>query len=169
MNAADDHFSAGELPEAERFILFRIDNRRFGIDLDSAERTVHAVEVTPLAGAPDAILGIINVHGTIVPVFNLRRRFGINEREVDITDQFLLARRGERTVALVADAVLGIAEFVPAEGEARNSGTITGMVELEDGAAEIHDVMTLLSADDDQMLEMALREHSVNKPESKRG
>lgn len=92
----------------ESVVVFRIDQSNYALDLTAVERSVHAVEVTPLPAAPDSVWGAINVHGSVVPVFNLRRRLGLTQREIGLYDHFLLARTSKGTVALVADNVLGV-------------------------------------------------------------
>lgn len=135
---------------AKSFVLFRVDGKRFAIELATTERILHAVEVTPLAGAPDVVLGIINVRGTIVPVYNLRRRLGLAEREIDVTDQILLARSTRRTVALVVDAVIGVVErWVSDEAD----GTaVADTLQLEDGPVPIQHVETFLSPAEEEVL-----------------
>src|SRR5258708_3608304 len=99
------------MSDTERVVIFRIDERNFALDLAATERSVHAVEVTPIPNAPEVVWGTIRVHGAVVPVFNLRRRFGLPQRDIDVYDHFLLARTTKRMVALVADNVLGVVDL----------------------------------------------------------
>ncbi|HYD46816.1 MAG TPA: chemotaxis protein CheW [Terriglobales bacterium] len=141
--------------DSEHYLLFRLDSHRFAIEVGATERIIHAVEVTPLEGVPEVVLGIINVHGSIVPVYDLRRRFGIPAREIDITDQFLLARANQRTVALVTDAVLGVVQCPEGEDQAGRSGNRSALP-LEDGPVPIHQLEQFLSADEEARLSAAL-------------
>src|SRR5262245_18388839 len=52
-----------------QFLVFHLDGSRYGIILSQVVRAVHAVEITPLPQAPEIVLGMIDVHGKIVPVF----------------------------------------------------------------------------------------------------
>ena len=64
-----------------QLLLLRLDDRRYALPLDRAERLIHAVDVTPLPNAPPVVRGVINVHGQLVPVVSLRQRV---ERRDDV-------------------------------------------------------------------------------------
>ena len=65
-----------------QIVVFALDDRRIALPLAAVERVVRAVEVTPLPKAPAVVLGAVNVQGNLVPVFHLRRRFRMPEREI---------------------------------------------------------------------------------------
>jgi purine-binding chemotaxis protein CheW len=115
------------------------------------------VEVTPLPGAPETVLGVINVQGEVIPVINLRRRFGLPERELELTDQFVIARTSSRTVALVVDAVSSViqrveAETVAAEKILPHLRQVEGVIKFDDTLVLIHNLDTLLSLRDEAAL-----------------
>ena len=56
-----------------QLVLFALDEQRFALALSSVERIVRVVDVTPLPSAPPIVLGIINVKGEVVPVYDGRR------------------------------------------------------------------------------------------------
>ena len=70
------------MSEPAQLVVFRLNGQRYALPLAAVERIVCAVEVTPLPGAPPVVLGVINVAGCVLPVFNIRRRFLLPEREV---------------------------------------------------------------------------------------
>lgn len=149
------------MTESVELVVFRLDDQRYALRLGAVERFVRAVEVTPLPGAPAIVLGAIDVEGSVLPVLSLRRRFGLPEREIDVTDQFLIARTSSRTVALVVDEALGVIT-VPAEmitGAGRivpGLDHVRGVVALDDGLLLIHDLETCLSLDEERALAKAL-------------
>ena len=69
------------------------------------------MEVTPVPEAPDAVLGVINVEGKVIPVVNSRRRLGLPERELELNDLFIIVQEGGVSLALVADEVKPVMEF----------------------------------------------------------
>jgi purine-binding chemotaxis protein CheW len=62
---------------------------------------------------------VINVHGAVIPVLDIRSRFGVPPREVALTDHFVIVREGDRVVAVVVDAVMDI---VAADSSANRIG-----------------------------------------------
>ena len=98
------------MAETVQLISFRLDHQRYALPLAAVERVVQSVEVTPLPHAPAIVVGAINVHGRVLPVLNVRRRFLLPEREVVPTDWFLVAHTARRTVVLVIDRSDGLVE-----------------------------------------------------------
>jgi purine-binding chemotaxis protein CheW len=152
-------------PEAmegpDQIVVFTLDGRQIALPLTAVERVVRAVEVTPLPKAPDVILGIVNVQGRILPVFNLRRRFRMPERDIELGDHMLIASTARRTVALLADSVTGVvayagADAVPPEAIADGIGYVQGVIKRPDGLVFIHDIETFLSPAENRQLEEAL-------------
>lgn len=144
-----------------RLVVFRLDAQRYALSLAVVERSVRAVEVTGLPNAPAIVLGVINVEGCVLPVLNLRRRFGLPEREISLSDQFLIARTTRRTVVLVVDETQGVIEHPKAEiiGPAQivpGLGQIQGVVKLPDGLVLIHDLELFLSLEEVNALDAAM-------------
>jgi purine-binding chemotaxis protein CheW len=94
-----------------RVVGFELDGIAYALPLAAVERVVRAVEITPLPGAPDVILGVINVHGSVVPVADVRKRFGLPPREIELDHAIVIARAANRPLALVADRVHGVLEY----------------------------------------------------------
>jgi len=146
-------------------VLFALDDQRFALALSSVERVVRVVDVTPLPSAPPIVLGIINVKGDVIPVYDLRRRFQLPEREIDLADQLMIATTSRQTVALLVDLVSGVLEV--AEDEIASAEKILpeieyvhGVVKLPDGLVLIHDLDRFLSPEEERRLDQALQSDS---------
>lgn len=151
-----------------QLISFRLDHQHYALPLAAAERVVRAVEVTPLPSAPAIVIGAINVHGRVLPVLNVRRRFLLPEREISTTDWFLFAHTARRTVVLVVDRSDGLVErprteIVPSPHITPGLDAFPGVVRLEDGLLLIHDLDRFLSLDETRRLDQAI--DNVLKPQ----
>ena len=151
-----------------RLLVFSLDEERYALHLNAVKMIVRAVEVTPLPQAPDNILGLINIKGQVIPVFNVRRRFKQPKRSVELNNRFIIARTQKRTVALVVDSVAGIVE--PAEGKLIPAEKITpkmelfdGVIKLEDDMVLIHDLDRFLSLEEETILDRAMEETRGSK------
>lgn len=146
------------------FVVFRLDQQRYALPLPVVERVVRAVEVTPLPHAPPIVLGIVNVHGEVVPVLNVRKRFLLPDRAVRPADAFLLVRTAARTVAVVVDAADGIVDrpATAAAGAGADSARdyFPGVLRLDDGLVLIHDVDRFLSPAEARALGEAIEDAS---------
>jgi purine-binding chemotaxis protein CheW len=145
------------------FLIFRIDDRSFGLRLSQAQRVVRSVDCTPIPHTPDLILGVIDLHGELVPVLNTRRKFGFADRDLNVNDQFIIARSSTRSMVLVVDSVVGVVERPPQDLIAARSVStemdqIEGIIQCEDGLVLIHDLDQFLSSEQDRTLQLALTE-----------
>ena len=142
-------------------VTFELEGQRYALHLSAVKLVVRAVEITPLPRAPDCVAGVINFQGQVVPVFNLRRRFHLPERELQLDDHIILARTVRRLVALVVDVAGGVlacadGEVLPAQAVVPGTEYVAGVVKHPDGLILIHDLDSFLSLDEEQTLEAAL-------------
>lgn len=149
------------MSESLHLVVFTLDGRRYALQLSAVDRTVRMVEITPLPKSPKIILGVITVNGTIVPVLDIRRRFGIAPKKTKLSDHLLIARTATRTVALVVDAVHDVIErpagdVVLPETIVPGMEYVEGVVKLDDGMVFIHDLNGFLSLEEERTLEAAL-------------
>jgi purine-binding chemotaxis protein CheW len=143
-------------------VVFALDDKRYALPLSSVERVVRSVEITALPKAPEIVSGIINVQGTVIPVFNIRKRFRLPEKEIDMADQMIVAKTSSRTVSFGVDEVEGVLEW-PGEkiiaGEKIHPEVeyVEGVIKLDNGMVLVHDLDRFLSLDEGRKLDNALR------------
>lgn len=140
---------------------FALGDDRFALPANDVIEVVRAVAITPLPGAPAAVAGAIDFHGTLVPVFDLRPRFGYPARALDPGEHFIITRAGMRVVALRTDRALGVAQL-QAEQIERLGGNVSGtrfvtrLAKTTEGLLLIHDPACFLSELENDVLEEAL-------------
>lgn len=139
--AAAARNSADEAPRRRREILrFRLHDERFAIDLDRVEEIIKPRRFTSVPRAPEWILGILSLRGTMIPVIDLARRLGFHARE-SAGQRIIVVRDGEDQCGLLVDEVRDVeriadedVEDVPA-GLTGNSGRfLAGLVRQADDA-----------------------------------
>lgn len=149
------------MPEPIQLIVFTLDERSYALRISVVEKAVRMVEITPLPKAPDIVLGVIDFHGVITPVLDMRRRFRLPEREPRLDDQLIIARSAGRLVALVADRVSDVVDLpeeamVAPESILPALEYVEGVVRLEDGMIIIHDLDAFLSLEEERALAAAI-------------
>lgn len=137
-------------------LVFTVDGHRCAIDVLNVRAIVRAVAVTPLAGLPEGVDGVCDVHGVPLPVVSLRARLLRADRPVRSSDYFLIASVDDWEVALRVDDVVAVeasdkADAIPIEAAsvavARASGGLV-MVQEVDGLLTLEErarLETLLS------------------------
>ena len=144
-----------------RLLLLTVDGQTYALHLAAVDRILRMVEVTPLPGAPDAVEGVINIQGEVVPVVSIRRRFCLAARAVGAADSLLVARARSRRLAIIAESVLGVVErpadaVVSAGDLAQGIQHIEGVLKTSDGLVLIHDLDRFFSPEEEQSLDLAL-------------
>ena len=139
-------------------VIFRLEDQRYALDLAAVERVVRSVEITPLPGAPDIIIGAINVAGRVLPVLDVRRRLGLSQREPGLTDQFVIAESKGRSIVFVVDETEGVVErphsaIAEATDLAPGLERFAGIVQLDGRLVLIHDAEAFLTPDESLALD----------------
>lgn len=95
---------------AYRFLIFKLDNHKYGLPLEFVSRVMRIVEIIPVPNETPLIRGFINLHGEMVTVFDLRALFNLPPRDVRLSDRLILLAIEGRSLALLADDVDDVLE-----------------------------------------------------------
>ena len=107
--------AAARQEEQRILVLFRLAGEHYGIDVGCVREIITWQEVTRVPRTPPFVEGIINLRGHIIPVLDLRRRFGLAAAERDRATRIVVVEIGTAVVGLVVDAV---SEVLRLPGEA---------------------------------------------------
>src|ERR1035438_1223544 len=80
---------------------FRIGSETFGVLIGSVREIVRVPEITSVPNAPETIEGVINLRGKIIPVMDLRKRFGEKEVRSDKRNRILVVELGTKLLGLI--------------------------------------------------------------------
>jgi purine-binding chemotaxis protein CheW len=149
--------AAASEPERQ-YISFLLDGVEYGVDILHVQEIKGWDAATPVPSTPDYVLGLINLRGTVVPVIDLRLRFGLEKAE-DHRGQVVVIVRFEqdervRVFGLVVDAVSEVygvsASQVgppPEFGDSASIDFVEGLVTIEERMLILLDVRRLLEVD----------------------
>jgi purine-binding chemotaxis protein CheW len=88
----------------ENFILFELNNTTYAVKSLLVKQMEMIEQVTPVPNAPEYIDGIVFSRGQVIPVLNLRKRFGFEVSPYDIRTRLIVVQSKERSVGLVVDS-----------------------------------------------------------------
>ena len=97
----------------EQFITFTLDAQEYGVDIMRVREIKGWTETTALPQAPSYVRGVINLRGIIVPILDLRARFGMGATEPTRMHVVIIVITGTRTTGLLVDAVSDIISVEP--------------------------------------------------------
>jgi purine-binding chemotaxis protein CheW len=146
------------MSRTQHFVVFTLDQQYYALPLSHVERVVRAVEVTAVPNAPEVILGVVNVQGTIIPVVDLRRRFDLPRRAISLSDRLIIARTSRQTIGLVADTVGRVVEWpvgniIAADQIVHGLEDISGVARIEDQIVFIQNLDTLLFPEEQALVD----------------
>jgi len=130
---------------------FRIGNETFGVRIGSVREIVRVPEITAVPSAPETVEGVINLRGKIIPVMDLRKRFGQTEIHADKKNRILVVELNNKLVGLIVNAASEVLKIAPSEIEAPGnlfaegeSGYVTGVGKLKGRLIILLDIAKLL-------------------------
>ncbi len=88
-----------------QLVSFKLDKIEYGIDILSVHEILRIPEITRLPNAPDYIKGVINLRGNVIPVVDIRMRFGMPSAPVTELSRIIVVEIGEKLVGLMVDNV----------------------------------------------------------------
>ncbi len=149
----------------EKLVIFQIDNQKFALPLSVVESAIQIVEIRALPKSPKYICGIINLHGDIVSVINMRSLFGLPEKEVELSDKLIIVSISGLKVALWVNLVNEVIEInerdiVSSDNIEYGGKSVKGIVKLENGMILLNEVEKFLNHEELKELELAIQEIS---------
>jgi purine-binding chemotaxis protein CheW len=135
-----------------QFISFAIGDDQYGVDIMAVREIKGWTDITHLPNQPEYVRGVLNLRGVIVPIVDLRCRFGQGQTEAKPTHIVIIVQIATRLVGLLADRVLDIVSFesskvqpVPRIAAASRVNFLSGLVTVDDTMIALLDLRYLLS------------------------
>lgn len=135
-----------------QFISFKVGPENYAIDILSVREIKGWTSTTVLPNQPEYVLGVLNLRGAIVPVFDLRCRFGQGLTETTRSHVVIIVRVSERTIGLLVDAVSDILTVnsndirpVPDTDRMIDSAFLSGIVAVNEEMVVLLSLETLFS------------------------
>ena len=149
--------------EATREVLvFVLGKEEYGVDVLKVQEIRGYEKVTPMPGAPAYLKGVVNLRGIIVPVIDLRVKFGMAEPSYDSLTVVIVLRIAGRVIGIVVDAVSDVARLAPGDikaapmlGAVVDSSFISGLATLNDRMVLLLDIEKFLSSGELQLIARA--------------
>ncbi|MBL1292481.1 MAG: chemotaxis protein CheW [Thiotrichales bacterium] len=117
-----------------QWVTFRLDEEKYGINVMAVQEVLKVTEITQVPGAPDFVLGIINLRGNVVTVIDARTRFNLDHRDRDDNSRIVIIEAEDQEVGILVDSVAEVVymrgseiEPTPAVGSDDSSKFIQGV------------------------------------------
>jgi len=143
------------MADEDQYLTFRLNEQNYGIPILEVQEIKGWDEVTPIPNSPVYIRGVLNLRGTIVPIIDLRLRFGLQERDYDDFTVIIIVNIRDRLAGLVVDSVSDVinaseeqhCEAPEFEGQI-NRKYLQGLVQVDDKLLILLNIDQLAELDD---------------------
>ena len=151
MEWSDDATKAATFPT--QLISFAIGDDQYGVDIMAVREIKGWTDITPLPGQAEYVRGVLNLRGIIVPIIDLRCRFGQGRTTATPLHIAIIVQIANKPIGLLADRVLDIVSLdstqikpVPRVAQSQRASFLSGLITTDTGMIALIDLPNLLSS-----------------------
>ncbi len=140
-------------------VVFALDNSYYGVHILKVQEIIKMTEITKLPTTPDFIEGIVNLRGKIIPVMDLRKRFGLVPAKIDDSWKILILKNEDVQFGVMVDQIsevekvpVSIIETPPKVISGVNGKFINGIAKTEKKLLILLDIDKILNEDEQNLL-----------------
>ncbi|OAN18591.1 chemotaxis protein CheW [Photobacterium jeanii] len=143
-----------------QWVTFQLEDETYGINVMQVREVLRYSEIAPVPGAPDYVLGIINLRGNVVTVIDTRSRFGLMPGEISDNTRIVIIEAEKQVIGILVDSVAEVVylrsseiDTTPSVGTEESAKFIQGVSNRDGELLILVDLNKLLS--DEEWDEMA--------------
>lgn len=152
-----------------QLVVFELNGELYGVDIHQVREIIRVPAITHVPRTPEFVEGVVNLRGTVIPILDLRKRFGFSEGEDGVDRRIVVVEMEDKTLGVIVDAVK---EVLLVDEEAIeppspyivtvDSQYIVGVARLEDRLVILLDLNQVLSAGEREELVLMERERNTD-------
>ncbi|MBP8976360.1 MAG: purine-binding chemotaxis protein CheW [Bacteroidetes bacterium] len=135
-----------------QLVSFKVGNEEFGVDILKVQEINRMIEITQVPDSPPDVEGVVNLRGKVIPVVDLRKRFGLTSREQTIHTRIIVVELTNQTVGFIVDEVKevlripsSVMEPPPDLAVGKNADYIVGIGKLDNRLLTLLDLEKVMS------------------------
>ncbi|MFT4514392.1 MAG: purine-binding chemotaxis protein CheW [Planctomycetota bacterium] len=147
--------NADQDSHTSQVVSFRLGEEEYGVNIMTVQEIILLGCITQVPEVPEHVLGVINLRGNVIPILNLRRRFGMPDQEPEDATRIVVMNLNGRTVGVVVDAVsevlrLSLDDISPTPQSLSSAGKdyITGLAQSGERLLILLDMARLLGGNE---------------------
>ena len=147
--------SKGDNDPVLQWVTFKLDGETYGINVMAVQEVLRYTEIAPVPGAPEYVMGIINLRGNVVTVIDTRHRFGLSSVEESENTRIVIIEADQHVIGIMVDAVAEVVylnqseiDNAPNVGNDETSKFIQGVCNKNDELLILIDLNNMLSEEE---------------------
>lgn len=144
--------AAAESDQITQWVTFRLGEECYGVNVMQVQEVLRMTDIAPVPGAPNYVLGIINLRGNVVTVMDTRKRFGLVPAEADDSTRIVIIESEDQVIGILVDSVAEVVylsnsdiEMAPNVGNEESSRYIQGVANRKEGLLILVELNRLLT------------------------
>jgi len=113
LTSATQTVPTGTQTSIREFLAFKLGREEYGVDILRVQEIRSFEQPTRMANAPAFILGVVNLRGVIVPIIDMRIKFGMEEVKYDSFTVVIVLNIGKQVIGMVVDGVSDVMTLTP--------------------------------------------------------
>lgn len=147
-----------------QIVVFEVGSEQFGVQIANVESIIKMQQITQLPHVSHFVEGVTNLRGKVLPVIDLRKRFGLEAKQADKNSRIIVVRVDEMEIGMIVDNVSevmtvpqGAVEPTPTITSSVDTAFITGIAKLDPRLVILLDLQKILSTQEvDQLSQAAI-------------
>jgi purine-binding chemotaxis protein CheW len=141
--------------EVLQWVTFQLEDETYGVNVMQVREVLRYSEIAPVPGAPDYVIGIINLRGNVVTVIDTRSRFGLIQGEITDNTRIIVIESERQVIGILVDSVAEVVylrsseiDTTPSVGSDESAKFIQGVSNRDGKLLILVDLNKLLSEDE---------------------
>lgn len=130
--------------EEKQFVVFQLSKETYGVDIGQVSEIITMQQITKVPHTIEFIEGIINLRGRVIPVVDLRKRFGLAHDEITRNTRIVVIEIGGNTLGMIVDGVSEVLRISSDVVEAPPPAITNVDADYLDGVAKLEDRLIIL-------------------------
>lgn len=105
LKAAEEEFEEDELTDEKQLVIFKLGEEEYGVDIMQVKEIIRTTNITKIPQVPTFVEGIISLRGEILPIIDMRKKFGLPEKERTRQTRILVINLDTMTIGGIVDEV----------------------------------------------------------------
>lgn len=127
-----------------QLVVFIMESEEFACSITDVREVLKMIRVTPLPRSLEFVEGVINLRGEVIPVIDLRKRFGLAQAERTAESRIIIVEVADRMVGLIVDSVSEVIRLANKDIQAAPEQVADGQTNLILGVGKVRDRMLII-------------------------
>ena len=128
----------------QQMVSFKLGNEEFGVNIIKVQEIMRLQEITRVPQTPDFMEGVINLRGNVIPIIDLRKKFGMEVKDADNFSRIVVVNVEDKVIGVIVDAVEQVLRLSNTQIEPPPSVGLDAMKEYLMGVGKLKNSLLIL-------------------------